>query len=103
MNTNRLNAETLQILSAINNNWRVSVLAAVQSNPGGNSCVMSANKGLKRPTGFRLRPETIDRYLSSVGELPEGICLQDSGIFPTSAISETLYVALHSMYDIEIV
>ena len=59
--------------------------------------------GLKRPNGFQLRLETIDRYLNSIGELPEIISLQDSTIFPISGILEMLYVAVDSMHDIEIV
>ena len=81
----------------------MSVLEAVQYVPGGEFCVVSANTGLKRPTGFRLSLETIVRNLNSVEELPIGINLQEPRIFPTSGILETLHVAVHSMYDTEIV
>ena len=64
---------------------------------------MSAHMGLKRPTGFQLRPETIDRYLNSIGELPEAMSPQDSRILPTSKILEMLHVAVDSIHDIEIV
>ncbi|MYC20355.1 MAG: hypothetical protein F4X62_02525 [Caldilineaceae bacterium SB0662_bin_25] len=50
-----------------------------------------------------MRPETIDSYLNSFGELPEGISLQDSRIFPESGLLEMRYVVLDSIYDIEIV
>jgi len=59
--------------------------------------------GLKRPNGFQLRLETIDRYLNSIGELPEFISLQDSTISPISGILEMLYVAVDSIHAIEIV
>ena len=53
------------------------------------------------PTGFQMRPETVDRYLNIFGELPEGINLQDSRIFPESGLLEMRYVVLDSIYDIE--
>ena len=55
------------------------------------------------PTGFQLRPETVDRFLNIFGELPEGVSLQDSRIFPESELLEMRYVVLGSIYDIEIV
>lgn len=82
---------------------RVAVLEADQIIPAGEFCVVSANTGMDGSTGFQLRPETLDRYLNSVGELPEGISLQDSRIFPESGILEMRYVVVDSMYDIEIV
>ena len=63
MNTNRQKVEALRILSEINNNELVSVSEAVQSIPGGESCVVSANTGLHGPIGFQLRLET-DRQVS---------------------------------------
>lgn len=84
MNTLRLKAKALQTMSETNNSKRVSVLEAVQYVPGGEFCVVSANTGLKRPTGFRLSLETIVRNLNSVEELPIGINLQEPRIFPTS-------------------
>jgi len=59
--------------------------------------------GLKRPTGFQLRPEKIDRYLNNIGELPDFISLQDSTVSPISKILEMLHVAVDSIHDIEIV
>ena len=82
---------------------RVTVLEAAQIVPAGEFCVVSANTGLHGPTGFQLRPETLDRYVNSFGELPEGISMQDSRIFPEGGILEVRYVVLGSMYDIEIV
>lgn len=82
---------------------RVAVLEADQIIPAGEFCVVSANTGMDGPTGFQLRPETIDRYLNSFGALPEGISLQDARIFPESGMLEMRYVVLDSMYDIEIV
>ncbi len=82
---------------------RVTALEADQIIPAGEFCVVSANTGMDGPTGFQLRPETIDRYLNSYGKLPEGISLQDARIFPESGILEMRYVVLDSMYDIEIV
>lgn len=82
---------------------RVTDLEAAQIVPAGDFCVVSANTGLHGPTGFQLRPETLDRYVNTFGELPEGISLQDSRIFPESGILEMRYVVLDSMYDIEIV
>ena len=82
---------------------RITALEADQIIPTGEFCVVSANTGMHGPTGFQLRPETIDRYLNRFGELPEGISLQDSTIFPESGLLEMRYVALDSTYDIEIV
>ena len=82
---------------------RITALEADQIIPAGEFCVVSANTGRDGSAGFQLRPETIDRYLNSFGELPEGISLQDSRIFPKSGILEMRYVALDSKYDIEIV
>ena len=82
---------------------RVTALEADRIIPAGEFCVVSANTGMDGPTGFQLRPETIDRYLNSFGELPEGISLQDSRIFPESGILEMRYVVEDSIYDIEIV
>ena len=82
---------------------RVSVLEAAQVVPGGEFCVVSANTGMDGLTGFQLRPETIDKYLNSLGELPEGISLVDARVFPESGLLEMRYVALDSTYDIEIV
>ena len=82
---------------------RVTALEADQIIPAGEFCVVSANTGMSSPTGFQLRPETIDRYLNSFGELPTGISLQDSRIFPESGLLEMRYVVLDSTYDIEIV
>ena len=81
---------------------RLTALEADQSIPTGEFCVVSANTGMDGPAGFQLRPETIDRYLNSFGELPEGISLQDSRIFPESGLLEMRYVALDSKHDIEI-
>ena len=82
---------------------RVTALEADRSIPAGEFCVVSANTGGSGSTGFQLRPETLDRYLNRFGELPEGISLQDSRIFPESGLLEMRYVVLDSMYDIEIV
>ena len=82
---------------------RVMVLEAAQIIPAGEFCVVSANTGIDGSTGFQLRPETIDRYLNSLGELPEGISLRDARIFPKSGLLEMRYVVLDSTYDIEIV
>jgi len=46
---------------------RVAVLEAAQIIPAGEFCVVSANTSLHGPTGFQLRPETVDRYLNSFG------------------------------------
>jgi len=40
---------------------RVAALEAAQIIPAGEFCVVSANTGIEGPTGFRLRPETLDR------------------------------------------
>lgn len=82
---------------------RVAVLEADRIVPAGEFCVAAANTGMDGPAGFQLRPETIDRYLNSYGELPEGISLQDSRIFPESGLLEMRYVVLDSIYDIETV
>lgn len=82
---------------------RVTALEADRIIPAGEFCVVSANTGVDGPAGFQLRPETIDRYLNSFGELPEGISLQDARIFPESGLLEMRYVVLDSIYDIEIV
>ena len=82
---------------------RVTALEADQIIPTGESCVVSANTGMHGPAGFQLRPETLDRYVNSFGELPEGIGLQDSRIFPESGLLEVRYVVLGSKFDIEIV
>lgn len=82
---------------------RVSVMEAAQVVPAGEFCVVSANTGMDGLTGFQLRPETIDKYLNSLGELPEGISLVDARVFPESGLLEMRYVALDSTYDIEIV
>ncbi|MCY4083122.1 MAG: hypothetical protein OXF54_22970 [Caldilineaceae bacterium] len=81
---------------------RVTALAAGQITPAGEFCVVAANTGMDGPTGFQLRPETIDSYLNSFGELPEGINLQDSRIFPESGLLEMRYVMLDSIYDYDI-
>ena len=82
---------------------RVTVLEAAQVVPAGEFCVVSANTGVDGLTGFQLRPETIDRYLNSLGELPEGISLRDARIFPKSGLLEMRYVVPDSTYGIEIV
>ncbi|MCZ0940646.1 MAG: hypothetical protein OXJ55_18520 [Caldilineaceae bacterium] len=46
---------------------RVTTLAADQIRPAGAFCVVAANTGMDGPTGFQLRPETVDRYLNSFG------------------------------------
>ncbi|MCY4411879.1 MAG: hypothetical protein OXC27_15600 [Caldilineaceae bacterium] len=82
---------------------RVTALEADQIIPADEFRVVSANTGMHGPAGFHLRSEMIDRNLNSFGELPEGISLQDAGIFPESGLLEMRFVMPYSTYDIEIV